>query len=110
MRVLSNKDGDLLSQFDNVNEKDIPILERLADLPHQIGPTSQQKMLINNLTDAIKRKVRGYLYLEDIFGCCRTFKKVSENFGFHLTFKTNGLRNIIYSSMADDISVTINNL
>ena len=36
MRVISNKDGDLLSQFDNNNENDIPVLERLADLPLQI--------------------------------------------------------------------------
>ena len=27
MRVISNKDGDLLSQFDNINESDIPVLE-----------------------------------------------------------------------------------
>ena len=31
MSAISNKDGDLLSQFDNINENDIPILERLAD-------------------------------------------------------------------------------
>ena len=36
MRAISNKDGDLLSQFDNINENDIPVLERLADLPPQI--------------------------------------------------------------------------
>ena len=35
MRVISNKDGDLLSQFDIINENDIPVLERLADLPPQ---------------------------------------------------------------------------
>ena len=29
MRVISNEDGDLLSQFHNFNENDIPILERL---------------------------------------------------------------------------------
>ena len=33
MRAISNKDGDLLSQFDNINENGIPVLERLADLP-----------------------------------------------------------------------------
>ena len=33
MRVITNEDGVLLSQFDNFNEKDIPVLERLADLP-----------------------------------------------------------------------------
>ena len=28
MRVISNKNGDLLSQFDKTNENDIPLLER----------------------------------------------------------------------------------
>ena len=36
MRVISNKDGDLLSQFDNINENDIPILEILQDLPPRL--------------------------------------------------------------------------
>ena len=110
MRAISTKDGDLLSQFDNINENDIPVLERLADLPPQIRDSPDQKMLINNHTDANKGKIKGYLYLEDIFGFCKTFKKVTKNLGFHLTFKTNDLQNIIYSSMADDINVTINNL
>ena len=110
MRAISNKDGDLLSQFDNINENDIPILEQLANLPVQIRDTPHQKMLINNHTDANKGRIKGYLYLEDIFGFCKTFKKVTKNLGFHLTFKTNDLQNIIYSSMADDINVTINNL
>ena len=30
--------------------------------------------------------------------------------GFHLSFKTNDLQKIIYSSMADEINATINNL
>ena len=110
MRAISNKDGDLLSQFDNINENDIPILEQLADLPVQIRDTPHQKMLISNHTDANKGKIKGYLYLEDIFGFCETFKKVTKNLGFHITFKTNDLQNIIYSSMADDINVTINKL
>ena len=110
MRAISNEDGDLLSQFDNINEKDIPILERLADLPPQIRDSPHQKTLINNHTDANKGKIKGYLYLEDIFGFCQTFKKVTKSLGSHLTFKTNDLQNIIYSSMADDINVTINNL
>ena len=110
MRAISNKDGDLLSQFDNINENDIPVLERLANLPPQIRDSPHQKMLINNHTDANKGKIKGYLYLEDIFGFCKTFKKVTKNLGIHITFKTNDLQNIIYSSMADDINVTINNL
>ena len=54
MKVISNKDGDLLSQFDNINENDIPFLERLADLPPQIRSTSHKEMLINNNTDGNK--------------------------------------------------------
>ena len=110
MRAMSNKNGNILSQFDNINENDIPILERLADLPVQIRDTPHQKMLINNHTDVNKGKIKGYLYLEDIFGFCKTFKKVTKNLGFHLTFKTNDLQDIIYTSMTDDINVTINNL
>ena len=67
-------------------------------------------MLINNHTDAKKGKTTGYLYLEDIFGFCETFKKVTKKLGVHLTSKTNDLQNIMYSCMADDINVTINNL
>ena len=33
MKVILNKEGALLSQFDNINENDILILDRLADLP-----------------------------------------------------------------------------
>ena len=62
MRAISNKDGDLLSQFDNINENDIPILERLADLPPQIRDSPHQKMLINSHTDVNKVKIKGYLY------------------------------------------------
>ena len=110
MRAISNKDGDLLSQFDNINENDIPVLNRLADLPVQIRDTPHQKMLINNHTDANKGKMKGYLYLEDIFGFCKTFKKITKYLGFNLIFKTNDLQDNIFTSMTDDINVTINNL
>ena len=52
----SNKDGDFLSQFDNINENDIPILNRLSDLPIQIQSTPHEKMLINNHTDGNRGK------------------------------------------------------
>ena len=109
-RAISNKDGDLLSQFDNINENDIPVVNRFADLPVQIRDTPHQKMLINNHTEANKAKIKGYLYIENVFGFCKTFKKVTKNLGFHLSFKTNDLQDIIYTSMADNIDVTNNNL
>ena len=108
--MISNKDGDLLSQFDNINENDIPVLERLVDLPPQIESTAHQKMLINNHTDPNKGRLKGCLYLEDIFGFCKSFRKVTKNLGFHLMLKTANLQDIIYTSMADDINVTNNSL
>ena len=63
MRVISNKDEDLLSQFDIINERDIPILEKLQDLPVQIRDSPHQRMLINNHTEANKGKTKRYLYL-----------------------------------------------
>ena len=67
-------------------------------------------MLIDNHTDANKSKIKGQLHLEDIFGFCKTFRKVIKNLGFHVTFKTNDLQDVIYTSKDDDISVTINSL
>ena len=106
MKMISNKVDDLLSQFGNINENDIPLLESLADLPPQIRSTLHQKMLIDNHTDANKGKIKGYLYLEDIFGFCKTFKKVTIKLAFHIMCKTNDLQDIIYTSMDDDINVT----
>ena len=99
MKVISNKDDDLLSQFGKINENDIPLRERMAELPPQSRFTPHQKMLIDNHIDASKVKIKGYLYLEDIFGFCKIFKKVTKNLGFHLMLKTNDLQDIIYKSM-----------
>ena len=109
MKVISSKDNDLLSQFGKINENDIHHLERLASLPPQIRSTLQQKMLIDNHTNPNKGKIKRYLYLEDFFGFCKTFK-VSKNLGFYVTFKTNDLQDIRNTSMDDDINVTINSL
>ena len=67
-------------------------------------------MLIDNHTYPNKSKIKGYLYLDDIFVFCKTFKKVTKNLGFHVTFKTNDLQVIKYTSMDDEINVTINSL
>ena len=62
--MISNKDDDLLSQFGNINENDIPIFERLANLAPQVRYTPHQKMLIDNHTDSNKGEIKGYFYLE----------------------------------------------
>ena len=51
-------------------------------------------MLLNKHTDVNKGKIRRYLYLEDIFGFCRSFKKVAKCLRFHLMFKTANIQGI----------------
>ena len=63
MKVITKKDDDLLLQFGSINENDIPLLERLADLPPQIRSAPHQKMLIDSHTDAYKGKIKGYIYI-----------------------------------------------
>ena len=107
MRVLTSQDGDLLSQFDKINEGN-----KDADFDY----TSLKKRLIDNHNiagqEANKGRIKGQLPIEHIYGFCKTFKKVTKNLGFHFTFKTANLQNFIYTSIADDtqINVTINSL
>ena len=97
MRALTSKGGDLLSHFDNIEETQ-----------NAINNTSLKQMLISNHTKANRSKTKGLLPLEQIFGFCKTFKKITKNLGFHLTFKTNDLQDIIFTTLANDINVTIN--
>ena len=98
------------SQFDNSSANSIPILSRITDLPPQLRSTPHQKMLTDNHFDDNRGKIKGELYLEDIFSFCKSFEKATKNLGFHLMLKTNDSQDIIYTSMADDIKVTINSL
>ena len=105
MRVLFSKDADLLSQFDNINEGNGD-----ADL----DSTSLKKMLIDNHDivgqEVNKGKTKGHLALENIFGFCKSFKKITKNLGFHIIFRTADLQDFIYTSIGDNINVTINSL
>ena len=99
MRMITSKDGDLSSYFDKNGESVID------------NDNPLKKILINNhAVEVNKGKVKGQLALEHIFGFCRTFKKITKNLGFHLTFKMNDLQDIIFTTIADDINVTINSL
>ena len=65
MSVLFSKDGDLLSQFDKINE---------GNSDADFDSTSLKKMLIvnhNTPTQEVKKgKIKGQLALENIFGFC----------------------------------------
>ena len=100
LRALTSKDGDLLSHFDKIDES-----------PAESNNTTLKQMLIDNHTEAVNRgKIKGQLLLEDKLGFCKTFKKIKKKLGFHITLKTNDLQNIIFTTLADDINVTINSL
>ena len=88
----------------------MPVLEKIFNLSPQIRDTPQEKKLINNHTDANKDKIKGHSHLADIIRFCKTFKKVTKNLGFHLMLKAANFQDIIYTSMGDDINVTINKL
>ena len=99
MRLLTSKDSDLSSYFDKDGESVI----------NDNNPL--KKILINNHAQEVnKGKIKGHLALEHIFGFCSTFKKITKNLGFHLKFKMNDLQDIIFTTIADDINVTINSL
>ena len=99
MRLITSKDSDLSSYFDKNGESVIN------------NNNSLKKILINNHDVAAnKGKIKGRLALEHIFGFCRTFKKLTKNLGFHLKFKMNDLQDIIFTTLANDITVTINSL
>ena len=84
MRVVYTRDGDLQSQFDNVNEQ---IRSNEAATSDEIRSTSLHKMLFTNHEVANRGKIKGQLLLEHIFGFCKTFKEGYKNLGFRLTFK-----------------------
>ena len=106
MRVLTSKDGDLLSQFDNINE----------DNANDDFDSTFFKMPIDNHNiagqEANKGRIKGQLPLEHFFGFPKTVKKVTKFLGHLITFKSANLQNIIYTSVADaiQINVTINSL
>ena len=99
MRMITSKDSDLSSYFDKNRES---VLDNDNPL---------KKILINNHPQEVnKGKIKGQLALEHIFGFCKTFKKITKNLGFHLIFKMNDLQDIVFSTIADDINVTINSM
>ena len=70
-----------------------------------------KQLLINNHAEGVnKGKIKVQLALEHIFGFCKTFKKITKSLGFHLKFKMKDLQDIIFTTIADDINVTINSL
>ena len=97
MRLITSKDSDLSTYFDKNGES---VLDDTNPL--------KQILINNHAAEANKGKIKGQLALEHIFGFCKTFEKITKNLGFHLKFTMNDPQDIIFTTIADDINVTIN--
>ena len=65
MRLLTQKDGDLSSYFEKIDETEAGIN----------NSTLKQMLIDSHTNDENKGKIRANLPLEHIFGFCKTFKK-----------------------------------
>ena len=83
MRALTSKDRDLLSHSDKTDETEF-----------RINNSSLKHMLLNNNEEASRGKNKGKQKLEHIFSFSKTFKNITKNLGFHLTFKTANIQGI----------------
>ena len=101
MRLVTENDGDLSTYFDIIDETEAGI-----------DDSSLKQILINNHTDANNGVIRGHLRLENIFGFCKSYKKISKGLGFELDLRTsNRKRDILYTTLGDeDVKVTINSI
>ena len=55
-----------------------------------------------------KVKLKEIFILKISLAFAKIFKNVTKHLGVHLMLQTNGLQDIIYTSMVDDKTVTIN--
>ena len=101
MRLTTQKDGDLSSYFDIIDESEAGI-----------DNSSLKQILINNHSEANRGIIRGHLPLEYIFGFAKSFKTITKGLGFELDLRTsNRKRDILCTTLGDeDVSVTINNI
>ena len=101
MRLVTQKDGDLSTYFDNIDESE-----------NSINDLSLKQILINNHTEANRCLKKGHLLLEYIIGFARSFKKITKGLGFEIDLQTsNRKRDILYTTLDDnDVNVTINSI
>ena len=100
MGVLTSKEGDISSHCDKSNESQA-----------ETSNTSLKHLLVNNHDIAGKKsEFRGQLPIEHIFGFCQTFRKITRDIGFHLSFKIVYLQDINYTTLGDDFIVNFDKL
>ena len=101
MRLVTQKDGDLSTYFDIIDESE-----------NGINNSSIKQILINYLTEANRGPIRDQLPLESIFRLARSFEKLTKKLGFELDLPTPiRKQEILYTTLDDnDVNVTINSI
>ena len=101
MRLVTQKDGDLSTYFDLIDESE-----------NGINNSSLEQILINNHSGANRGLIRSQLPLENIFGFARSFKKITKGLGFELGLRiSNRNQDILYTTLDDnDVNVTIDSI
>ena len=102
MRLLTQKDADLSSYFDKVDETEAGIN----------NSTLKHRLIKSHTNDDNKGKIRANLPLEHIFGFRKTFKKITKGSGFERQLKiSNKKQNFLYTTRgSNDVNVTINSV
>ena len=99
MRILTSKDGDFSSHFHQFIENNID------------DTTWKEIITVNRTKQANKKNIRS-TSIGTHYRICNAFKKVTKNIGFRITFKTNELQDIVYTTLplAINFNVTFDNL
>ena len=87
MRILTQKDGDLSSYFEKIDETEAAFT----------NSTIKHLLFDSHTNDDNKGKIRANLPLEHIFGFCKTFKKLTKGLGFELQIKTSNEKKVLYT-------------
>ena len=99
MRCLTSTDGGPLPYFDNINN---------TDAKKSININSLNDRLINSHSVEVeRRKIKCQMPLKLIFGFLKIFTKITKTLGFRLIFKTADIEDFFFTTMANDINVTI---
>ena len=101
MRLVTQKDGDLSTYFDIIDESE-----------DGIDSCSLEQVLINSHNPDNRGIIRGHLPLEYVFGFCKSFMEKPKCLGFEMDLRTsNRKQSILYTTSGDnDVNFTINSI
>ena len=101
MRLVSQKDGDLSTDIDIIDESEGEIIN-----------SSLKHILIDRHIEGNRGLIRGHLPLEYIFGFCKSFKKIAKGLGLELDLRTSNRKRDLLNTNLDDehVNVTIKSI